>query len=241
MSGSTIGWNALRRVGRPALLAALALGLALSTAVAQQIQDVPKMPAPSGPKATTGTGTAPAPSAPKATTGNESSWVKICTKEEKSGGKQVCLVRYEGLDPKTGAILIAAAVRNVEGENEEQLLVNVPTGYSLAIPPGVQIKIDDGEPIQLQYSVCLPPSCQVQTKLSKEILGRMRKGQQIFIAVMNGQGKTMMFPISLKGFSKTADGPPVDNRAYQAARSQMIQAAHERQRELAKEAAGAPQ
>jgi invasion protein IalB len=223
-------------LGRPALLAALALALGMGAATAQQVQDVPKTDVPK-----TEVPKTPAYVPPKAPTAQESSWVKICTKEEKSGGKQVCLVRYEGLDPKTGAILISAAVRTVEGENKEYLLVNLPTSQALAIPAGVQIKMDQSEPIQLQYTVCLPPSCQVQTVLPKETVEKMRKGTQMFVGAVNAAGKTIVFPIPLKGFSKTSDGPPVDNRAYQAARAQMIQAAREHQMELAKEAAGAQQ
>ena len=135
----------------------------MTLAAAQQGQEVPKTTAK--PAASAGTGAA-------------SSWVKVCTKDEKTGNKQVCLVRYEGLEPKTGAILIAAAVRTIEGEDKQHLLVNVSTAYSLAMSPGVQIKIDEGKPAQLQYAVCFSTSCQVQMDLSKEFVDEMRKGKQ---------------------------------------------------------------
>ena len=65
------------------------------------------------------------------------------------------------------------------------------------MPTGVQIKIDEGEPIQLQYSVCLPTNCQVQMELSKDMSDKMRTGRQMFVAALNGQQKTMAFPIPL--------------------------------------------
>jgi Invasion associated locus B (IalB) protein len=104
------------------------------------------------------------------------------------------------------------------------------------MPAGAQIKIDEGEPIQLQYAVCFPTSCQLQMELSKEILDKMRKGKQMIVAAMNAAQKTMAFPLALNGFSKTFDGPPVDNVAYQEARAQMMRASREHQAELAKEA-----
>jgi hypothetical protein len=55
------------------------------------------------------------------------------------------------------------------------------------------------------------------------------------------QQKTMAFPVPLQGFAKTFDGAPVNNAAYQEARNQMLQAARERQIELAKQAAAAQQ
>jgi invasion protein IalB len=212
------GCNGLRFLGWPVLLAAFALGCGTTLATAQQGQEVPK---------TTPT---------TAGAGAESSWVKVCTTDEKTGNKQVCLIRHEGLDPKTGAILISVAVRTIEGEDKKDLLVSVPTAYSLVMPAGVQIKIDEGEAIQLQYAVCFPTSCQVQMELSKEIVDKMRKGKQMIVAALNAQQKTMAFPLPLSGFSKTFDGPPVDNVAYQEARAQMMRASREHQAELAKEA-----
>jgi len=218
MGRSMDGWNGLRFMGWPVLLAAFALGCGTTIAAAQQGQEVPK-------KAPT-----------TAAAGAESSWVKICTTDEKTGNKQVCLIRHEGLDPKTGAILISVAVRTIEGQDKKHLLVNVPTAYSLVVPAGVQIKIDEGEPVQLQYAVCFPTSCQVQMELSREIVDKMRKGKQMIVAALNAQQKTMAFPLPLSGFSKTFDGPPVDNVAYQEARAQMMRASREHQAELAKEA-----
>jgi hypothetical protein len=107
------------------------------------------------------------------------------------------------------------------------------------VPAGAQIKIDDGKPIQLQFSVCLPTNCQVQQVLSKEMAAEMRKGKQMFVAAMNMQQKTMAFPIPLKGFSRTFDGAPVNNAAYQEIRNQMLQASRQHQQELAKQAAEA--
>jgi invasion protein IalB len=224
MSKSMDGWSALRRAARSALLAACGLGLGTTLAIAQQVQEVPKKPQQSAKRA-----------------GEQTAWVKVCTKDERPGNKQICLVKHEGLEPKTGAILIAAGVRTIEGEDTQHLVVNVPTTYALMMPAGVQIKIDEGEPIQLQYSVCLPTNCQVQMELSKDMSDKMRAGKQMFVAAVNMQQKTMAFPVPLQGFAKTFDGAPVNNAAYQEARNQMLQAARERQIELAKQAAAAQQ
>jgi invasion protein IalB len=224
MSKSMDGWSALRRAARSALLAACGLGFGMTLAIAQQVQEVPKTPLKPGTKAA-----------------EETAWIKICTKDDKNGNKQICLVKHEGLEPKTGAILIAAAVRTIEGDDTQHLVVNVPTAYSLVMPAGVQIKIDEGEPVQLQYLVCLPTNCQVQMALSKDLSDKMRTGKQLFVAAMNAQQKTMAFPVPLKGFAKTFDGAPVNNAAYQEARNQMMQASRQRQLELAKQAAEAQQ
>jgi invasion protein IalB len=220
------------------LLAGLALGLGTSVALAQQGQAVPKGTAPA---AQAPAAQAPAAAAAAQGAADDSAWVKLCLKNEQTGNKQVCLVNHEGLEPNTGMVLVAAAVRTIEGEDKKHLLVRLPTAYSLIMPAGVQIKIDDDEPIQLQYAVCFPTSCQVQMELTNEMFEKMRKGKQMVVAAMNMQQKAMAFPVPLTGFSKTYDGPPVDNAKYEAARRAMMEKFRERQMELANKAAEAEQ
>jgi len=166
--------------------------------------------------------------------------VKLCSKNEQTGNKQLCLVKYEGLDPNTGTTQIAVAARSVEGEDKQILLFGVTTAYSLVIPAGVQIKIDDNQPIPLKYAVCLPASCQAQTELTKEIFDKMRKGKQVIVAAMNVQQKPMGFQVPLIGFGKAYDGPPADNAKYEEARRQMGEKFRQRQIELARKAAEQP-
>jgi invasion protein IalB len=212
-------------------------------AVAQQSQPVPKSsvapkaPAPAAPAAPAGT----APAAGADAGVGDAAWVKLCMNNEQTGNKQICLVNHEGLEPNTGMVLVAAAVRTIEGEDKQHLLIRLPTAYSLVMPAGVQIKIDDGEPISLQYAVCFPTSCQVQMELTKEMFDNMRKGKQMLVAAVNMQQKTMAFPVPLTGFSKVFDGPPADNAKYEEARKQMMEKFRQRQAELANKAAEAQQ
>jgi len=48
-------------------------------------------------------------------------------KSDQTNNKEICLTNHEGLEPNTGMVLIAAAVRKVEGEEKQQLLVRGPT------------------------------------------------------------------------------------------------------------------
>jgi hypothetical protein len=70
---------------------------------------------------------------------------------------------------------------------------------------------------------------------------KMRTGKQMVVAAMNMQQKAMAFPVPLNGFSKTFDGPPVDNAKYEAARRAMMEKFRQRQIELANKAAEAQQ
>lgn len=251
MIGSRDRWNALSREAARLMLctgaAALALALAAPVGLAQQEGQV--QPKSTQPKAAPAAGTPmPAPAAPAGTPGAapkaagnagappEDAWVKLCMRNEQTQNKEICLINHEGLEPNTGMVLIAAAVRKVEGEEKQQLLIRVPTAYALVMPPGVQIKIDENQPIQLQYAICFPTSCQVQLELTKELMDSMRKGKQMVVAAMNIQQKTMGFPVPLSGFGKAYDGPPVDSVKYEESRRQMMEMFRKRQAELAAKA-----
>ena len=80
MIASLDGWTALRRSGLLVSLAALVWGCGPTLAIAQQGQQ-PSNPALNLP-----------PEAGKAQ-GNYSAWVKLCTKTEETGNKQVCVVK----------------------------------------------------------------------------------------------------------------------------------------------------
>ena len=238
-------WNSLCRGAARLMLCAgagaLAVVLAMPLATAQNA--VPKSSA--APKS------APAAGAPAgapgttpmagAATAAEDAWVKLCMKNEQTQNKEICLINHEGLEPNTGMVLIAAAVRKVEGEDKLQLLVRVPTAYALVMPAGVQIKIDESQPIQLQYAICFPTSCQVQLELTNELLEQMRKGKQMVVAAMNIQQKTMGFPVPLTGFAKAYEGPPVDSVKYEESRRQLMETFRKRQADLAAKAAQAEQ
>ncbi len=238
MIASVKRWSAYRYMGQSVLLAAFAVGLATTPAIAQQSQAIPKTAPRSETKAAPVPGAVgnPATALAGVAQGAPSEWVKVCKSDESTGSKQVCLVNHEGLDPNSGIVVVAAGVRTVEGEDKQHLLVNVTTAYTLSVPAGVQIRIDESEPIPLQYAVCLPTSCQVQMQLTKAMLDKMRVGKQLAVAALNTQQKTIGFGVPLAGFSQASDGAPVDNAKYQEARRQMLEQSRQRQMELANRA-----
>ena len=163
MIGSIGEWHSLARLGRVIPLAAAIFGFGMSLASAQQGQQVPA----------------------GAAKGDVSGWVKVCGKDEQSANNQVCLVKYEELDPRTGSVLLSAAVRTVEGESGQQLVINVSSAYTLIIPAGLRARIDEGEPVSMQFGVCLPTSCQAQMALSEEMLQKLISGKKLTVAAAN--------------------------------------------------------
>jgi invasion protein IalB len=138
MIGSIDRWSGLRRAGLAVALVVSVFGVGTTLAAAQQ--------QPSQ---------APLKTATQKVWVDYSAWVKLCETRDETENKQVCLVKYEGLDPQTGDVEVAAAVRTTEGEDKQDLAITVPSTHTLVIPAGVQIKIDEGEPVPLQYQLCI--------------------------------------------------------------------------------------
>jgi invasion protein IalB len=235
----------LRRWGAGAFAAALVLavgaGFATSPAMAAEKDKKAAPAAPAAPAAAAkpAAKTDTAKADPKAAAGEEqSAWVKLCEKAPNiTDPKQemnVCLTHHERLDGASGRVLVSAAIREVDGQTTKSLMVMVPLG--MALPPGVQVKVDEGEPIKLQFTLCHAAGCTAEAEATPAVIEQMKKGKQVVVAAINLAGKAIGFPVPLTGFDKALAGKPVDNEKYKEARKRLMLAIRDRQIELAKKA-----
>ncbi|MCC7251672.1 invasion associated locus B family protein [Hyphomicrobium sp.] len=186
----------------------------------------------------------------------QSAWVKLCeksplVKHDKEGKeikeeKNICLTHHERLDGNSGMVLVSAAIRQVEGSDNDHLMIMVPLG--MAIPPGIKAavytkeqwekaskneKIDDKElkPVDLKFSLCHPSGCTAETEATKDIVEQMKVGGGIMVLAMNAQAQPIGFPVPLDGFTDAFAGKPVDNAEYKKARGQLMAQIRQRQQE----------
>lgn len=161
----------------------------------------------------------------------QDAWVKLCEKapslQEEGKELSVCLTHHERIDGNTGRVLVSAAIRQVEGKDQQSLMVMVPLG--MALPAGVQAKIDDNEPIKLKYTLCHVGGCTAETEATDEMVEQFKNGEKIIVAAVNLAGKPIGFPVPLSGFSKAYTGEPVDNEKYRQARQKLMQSIRQRQ------------
>ena len=202
-----VHWNRFRFMASGVLVAGVAaLGLAMSVAVAQ---DAAPAAGSAQPKAA-----APAATAATAPAGDRER-LGQALHQERADRRQANLPR-QPRGPRAQYRHGARCRRGapIEGDDKQHLLVRLPTAYSLVMPAGVQIKIDEGEPIATAIRRLLPDELPGPDGAdARNCSRRLRKGKQMTVAAMNMQQKTMAFPVPLTGFSKTFDGPPVDNAA----------------------------
>ena len=192
--------------------------------------------------------------------GQQSAWVKLCEKatlqhKDKEGKevkeeKNICLTHHERLDGNTGMVLVSAAIRQVEDNDKQQLMVMVPLG--MAIQPGLRAavypkelwekaqkneKIDEKQlkPVELKYSLCHPAGCTAEVEATKETVDSLKTGGGLMVLAMNAAAQPVAFPVPLDGFNAAHAGAPVDNKAYAHARGQLMQQIRQRQAELLKQ------
>jgi invasion protein IalB len=209
-----------------ALTAAAALALAAAQAPAQQpAQPAPKaqprpQPKAAQPKAAPAAPAAPAPAAPPpAQTAEQmpqliySPWTKFCMKGQDPNAKQVCLT---GKDARieSGMPVLAAVVIEPEGETKKLLRVTLPLGMS--IQHGTRIIIDQGQPATGPYVVCFTNGCMSDYEASADMIGRLKKGQQLIVQAINAaNGQPVSLPMPLGDFAKAYDGQPTDPKVFE--------------------------
>lgn len=250
------GW--LLNGARVALLAAGALAVATVAAPAQQPPAKKEQPAKKDTKAK-------APAAAKKEGGavgekQQTFWVKLCEKSpivvpDKEGKpmremRNICLTHHERIDGNSGIVVISAALRQVEGEEKQHLMLMVPLGTALA--PGLRAtvfnaeqwekvqkseKFDDSklEPIKFAFSFCHQAGCTAEIEATKELIEAFQKGAGIMVLAYNAQRQLVAFPVPLTGFNEALSGEPVDNAKYSEARKAAMLQIAQRQQQLAEE------
>lgn len=189
-------------------------------------------------------------------------WVKLCEKtpvlSKKDGkditeSKNICLTHHERLDGDRGTVVISAAVRQIEGQDKQQLLVMVPLG--MALQPGLRAavfnkeqwekaqksgKVDDFsvKPELLKFTMCQLSGCTAEIELTKEFQDKLKSNPGMMIMTINGNGQIVPFPVPLTGFTQALDGKPVDNNVYKKERGDLMKALWERSREQQQQQGG---
>jgi invasion protein IalB len=203
-----------------ATLAAAALAIcAASPVIAQQQQPAPKPAAPAKP--------APKPQAKPAQPAQQqgqaaapqqdvqliySPWTKFCGKAQDANAKQIC---FTGKDARieSGMPVVAAVIIEPEGDPKKILRVTLPLGMQLQ--PGTRVIVDTGQPATGPYVICFANGCMADYEASPDMIGKLKKGQQLVVQAINASGQPVSLTLPLQDFAKAYDGPPMDPKVFE--------------------------
>ncbi len=148
---------------------------------------------------------------------NDPVWFKFCSDDPEAKVKG-CVITQEVRD-QGGRPVVAATVREIEGEEQKQFLLAVPPGVLLQ--PGLEVQIDEGTKYPVSFTICFPNACFAEEAIGAEFVGKLKKGNDLFVRAFNQQGQKITFKLTLAGFTKSYDGAPVDMKKLQAQQEQL--------------------
>jgi invasion protein IalB len=183
-----------------------------------------------------------------------SPWVRLCETPTKTGkdlfgrdiaaGVRTCLIHHEQLSSATGAVVVAAAVRQAGAR--QSFMVVMPTGVQLVpgarayiYPADLWAKALKKERIQpadaprirtlnLRYVGCHAAGCVAEAEADLRLIAELKSSAGLVVSTLRS-GRAIAYGISLGGFGMAYDGPPVDSAKFYAARSELLRRLRERQ------------
>jgi invasion protein IalB len=150
-----------------------------------------------------------------------SPWTKFCGPPPSNGQPQPNqkLMCFTGKDARTeqGVPIIAAALVEMEGEQQKTFRITLPFG--LSVSTGTRLIVDQNQPLAMPFMTCAPLSpnmgCIAQYDATPELVGQLKKGQMLTIQAVNLQNQIVSFPLALADFAKANEGPATDPKKYE--------------------------
>ncbi|MCZ7656807.1 MAG: invasion associated locus B family protein [Xanthobacteraceae bacterium] len=162
-----------------------------------------------------------------------SPWTKFCGKDQNNPqAKQVCLTVKEAR-LETGQFLAGAALIEQDGEQKKLFRITLPLGMQL--PQGTRVIVDQEQPLQARYVVCLPNGCMSDYEVDGAFVGKLKKGQQVTLQGINLPGQAASYPLPLGAeFAKANEGPPTDPKEFEASQKKLQEELQRRAEEARK-------
>lgn len=167
-----------------------------------------------------------------------SPWTKFCGKDNNPQAKEVCLtVREARLE--TGQFLAGAALIEQTGEEKKLFRITLPLGMQL--PQGTRMILDKEEPLTGRYIVCLPNGCMADFDVTKDFVGKLKKGQQLVLQGINLPGQAASYMLPLNDFAKANEGPATDPKQFEADQKKLQEELQRKAEEARKRLQATPQ
>jgi invasion protein IalB len=137
----------------------------------------------------------------------------------------------QNLHAETGQML--AAVTVIEEKGAQKLFrIAVPLG--MMIEPGLRVVIDQNQPMEAKYAICVPDGCFADLQIGDDFVGNLKKGKALIVQTINHVGRTVNITFPLGDFAKSYDGAPIDPKEIQAQKQKLDEAVKNQAKEALK-------
>ena len=110
-----------------------------------------------------------------------------------------CFIVQTIKDTESDRDLAQMAIGYVPDQPDPVAIISLPLGIYL--PPGIGLKVDEGEPVRVPVEICDGGGCRTGITLKDPLRASMKKGVTALILVQDGSRQPAGLPISLKGFT----------------------------------------
>ena len=93
-----------------------------------------------------------------------------------------------------------------------------------------RIIVDDNKPMSAQFFTCFASGCMSDYGATPELIGKLKGGQTLNMQAINLKGDQISVPVPLTDFAKANDGPPMDQKTYDALRAKTMAVSKAQQR-----------
>jgi invasion protein IalB len=125
-------------------------------------------------------------------------WIVGC-ESLPEGGEPVCHI-YQTLSLKEQEQqILHVAVGYLPGSDKALAVFTMPLG--IALPPGVQLQVDEAKPLRFPVEYCDPNGCRAGIGLDDKLLAQFRKGLSAKVTFADRQHRGITVPVSLSGFT----------------------------------------
>lgn len=129
-------------------------------------------------------------------------WTLRC--QAVSGDAAQRCIMHQNLVLKTGGEpVLEFSIGLAPGDGKPTVLLKLPLGIYL--PPGIGIRIDDGQPASFPVERCDPDGCHAVMKLRESTVERLRAGERLEIEVHDAERVAVTMPLTLDGFGDAFD------------------------------------
>jgi len=123
-------------------------------------------------------------------------WTLRCLQAE---GQRRCEMIQAVEDPEDGEPVLAMVVTREPGGARALAWIVLPLG--LLLPPGVGLRVDQGETLRLPVRHCEPGGCLVPWELEQATLAALRGGVTLEVQAYDIDEQPVAIPVSLLGFT----------------------------------------
>ena len=127
------------------------------------------------------------------------SWTVRC-EETSANDRKGCFIFQNLVLREGGHRVLQVAVGYVPESKDPVVLLSLPLGISL--PPGVSMRVDEGDPKRFAVERCEPAGCRAGFRLDEELLKRFGSGERITVTFHDGRRQPIEVPLSLDGFTE---------------------------------------